>query len=389
MKFIRFLLRFIIALIIAIGIIIVILWASGNIHLVKAVRSTYLVGKTGPTIEDNGKFENRIVAKRNNRAWPRSKFYNQKDVSSKWIEKVNSWETVALFIIQSDSILFEQYWDGYSKESYSNSFSMAKSFTSLAIGAAIKDGYIKSVDQMVGEYIDEFKDEPYSSISIKDLLTMSSGIDFGESYGDPFGFMAKTYYGTDLYDLTISKKPKHKAGKVWHYQGGNSLLLSFVLKQATNQSISDYFSENIWQKIEAEKEALWTLNKKDGIEKSYCCFYSNVHDFAKVGQLMLDSGMWNGEQIIPKNYYLQSLMPVNIKNESGKNIDYYGFQWWFGEFEGSDFYYARGIQGQYIVWVPSWDLVLVRLGHKRDPAKGVEVPKDLFDYLNLAKEVKL
>jgi CubicO group peptidase (beta-lactamase class C family) len=386
MKFARFLIRFCFSLILAVGIICLVLWASGNVHLIKAVRSTYLIGKTGPSINDYTKFVNRQVKKGASQAWPLSKAFNNYDLSGELLKEVEQWETTALLIAHKDSILFEKYWDKYSSKSLSNSFSMAKSFTSLAIGAAIKEGKISSPQQKLGKFIPEYAKGDKAAISIEDLLTMSSGIDFGESYGDPFGFMAKTYYGENLYELTLSKEVRFPAGTVWKYQGGNTLLLSFILKEATGEDLSSYFSKKFWQKIGAQENALWTLDKENGREKAYCCFYSNARDFARIGQLMLDSGEWNGEALISKDYYLKSLHPANIEDEKGKNIDYYGYQWWMGEYEGTPFYYARGIQGQYIVWVPEWEAVLVRLGNKRDPSRGVQIPSDLFTYLEVAKQ---
>ena len=123
-------------------------------------------------------------------------------------------------------MLFEKYWDNYSDESLTNSFSMAKSFTCLCIGAAIKEGKVKSTNQLISGFLPEYKG---SGIRIKHLLQMSSGIDFGESYGDPFGFMAKAYYGTAVYNLTLSKKSTKPPGVEWKYQGGNTLLLSFIV----------------------------------------------------------------------------------------------------------------------------------------------------------------
>ncbi len=199
--------------------------------------------------------------------------------------------------------------------------------------------------------------------------------------------MAKAYYGTDLYELTVNKAVQHPAGRVWKYQGGNTLLLSFIVKEATGQSLSDYFSEHFWKPLGASQNALWSLNKEGGLERSYCCFYSNARDFARIGQLILDSGQWQGKQIIPSSFLVESFQAVMIPSEENKNIDYYGLHWWLGDYDGVKFVYARGIQGQYIVAIPDWDMVVVRLGHKRDPKKGVRIPEDLFVYLKAGKEV--
>ena len=381
MKVFKFIIRFLLSVILAISIVCIGLWLTGNSHLIKAVRSTYLVGKTGPTIDDYEKFENRVVSAGKVQRWERERA--SYELEGNLLEETEKWETTSLLIIKDRKLIFEKYWNGYSEKSKTNTFSMAKSFTSLCIGAAIMEGKISSVNEKVGLYLDEFSD---SDLTIKDLLTMSSGIDFGESYGDPFGFMAKTYYGTDLYDLTLSKKIKVEPGTQWKYQGGNTLLLSFILQKATGSTLSNYFSEKFWKPVGAERDALWSLDDKEGLERSYCCFYSNARDFAKIGQLMLDSGKWNGKQLISSEFFAQSVSPVNLPNEDGKNIDYYGYQWWLGDYAGVPFYYARGIQGQYIVSIPEWNAVVVRLGHKRDPTRNVKIPSDLYTYLEICKK---
>ncbi|MBL4710129.1 MAG: serine hydrolase [Flavobacteriales bacterium] len=387
MKFLRIIFRSLFGLSIILILACLILYITDNAHLIKAVRNTYLLGKTGPTIDDYPKFENRIVSNGTEEPWNKNKLYNHYQPSSEEVKALEEMKSSAFLVIKNNELLFEKYWETYSNSSMTNSFSMAKSFTSLCIGAAIKEGKIKSVEQKVSDFIPEFKEEEKLNISIKDLLTMSSGINFGESNGDPFGFMAKVYYGENLYDLTVQKPVKFDAGKTWHYQGGNSLLLSFILKKATGLSLSEYFSTHFWKPLGTSKDALWTLNKLNGMEKSYCCFYSNARDYAKIGQLMLDSGRWNGKELIQRDYFNASIAPVNIPDESGKLIDYYGYQWWLGSHNGIEFYYARGIQGQYIVSVPSWNVVFVRLGHKRDPTRGVKIPSDLFTYFDLVEHI--
>ena len=388
MKFLRFLLRFTLSLILAVLLIAIGLYISGNGHVIKAVRSTYLVGKTGPTILDQDKFENRYVKASKHRLWSKSENLNSYQLSKEEEELLSSWETTALLIVQDNQLLFEQYWDGFDQNSYSNSFSVAKSLVSIALGAAIEKGCIESTNQYVHEFLEEFNTEDKKDIKIIDLLQMASGIDFGESYGDPFGFMARTYYGQKLYDQTLDKKAIHKAGEVWKYQGGNTLVLSFIIEKACGKNLSDFFSEEVWQVLGASQDALWTITPGDGYEKSYCCFYSNARDFARVGQLMLDSGQWNGRQIISKEYFTSLVQAGMKQDEKGTLISHYASHWWLANIEGEDVFYARGILGQYIVVVPEWDLILVRLGHKRDPNVGAKVPVDLFDYMKIAKKIQ-
>lgn len=382
MKMIRKLFLFLLTLL---GVAIISLYLTGNKHLLKAVKSTYLVGKTGPTIDDYTKFINRTVAAKQAQKWAISKNYNSYQLSQSEEALFKKWESSAFVVIQNKEIVFEKYWDGYSDQSLTNSFSVAKSFTSLCIGAAIKEGKIKSTNQLVSDFLPEYNG---SDLRIKDLLQMSGGIEFGESYGDPFGFMAKAYYGTNIYELTLSKKQVKPAGTEWKYQGGNTLLLSFILEKVTGQTLSDYFAQNFWQPIGAANDALWTIDHENGRERSYCCFYSNAKDYARIGQLMLDSGRWNNTELIDLNYFLASISPVNLPDELGNQVTHYGYQWWLGEYKGVSFHYARGILGQYIVSVPKWNLIFVRLGKKRDPARGAVVPSDLFDYLDVVERIK-
>jgi CubicO group peptidase (beta-lactamase class C family) len=132
---------------------------------------------------------------------------------------------------------------------------------------------------------------------------------------------------------------------------------------------------------------LWSYSSEDNRERAYCCFYSNARDLARIGQLYLDSGKCNEKRIVDSNYFKQSIKPINIADADGKNIDYYGFNWWLGEYNKRSFFYARGILGQYIVVIPELDLVLVRIGHKRDKTRNVKIPKDLFTYLDFIEEL--
>ena len=361
------------------------LYVSGNGHLLKAVKSTYLVGKTGPTIDDYPKFINRTV----NATKPQPFIYRPESFNLELNAKEEAlflkWETSSFFVLKGGDVLFEKYWDVYSDKSLTNSFSVAKSFVSLCVGAAIKEEKIESTEQLISEFLPEYAG---SGIRIKDLLQMSSGIDFGESYGDPFGFMAKAYYGTNVYDLTLSKKSAKPANVEWKYQGGNTLLLSFIIQKATGKSLSNYFAEKFWQPLGAKNDALWTIDKEGGRERSYCCFYSNAKDYARVGQLMLDSGRLGNNQLIELDYFKKSVSPVNLPDEIGNLVTHYGYQWWLGKYKGVSFHYARGILGQYIVSVPEWDVVFVRLGKKRDPTRNAIVPSDLLEYFKVVERIK-
>jgi len=362
---------------------------TGNGHLIKAVSNTYLKGRSGPSIDEYSIFENRVVkASKKPFIWPSSVNYNSKKLTTEELNLHEELKSVAFLVFHKDSIVHENYWDQFNDTSKTNTFSVAKSFIGLLIGAAIDEGYIKSVDQKVGDFLPEFKSGEKAKVTIKHLLQMNSGIDFGESYGDPFGFMAKAYYGDDLYDLTVHKEVTQAPGSVWMYQGGNTLLLSFIIRKATGKTVSEYFSEKIWQPIGAKESALWNLDTENGLEKAYCCFYSNARDFGKIGRLILNNGTINDQVILSQNYFERAIQPVNSKTLNGDLVDYYGYQIWMTHYQQQKVIYARGIQGQYIVALPDEELIIVRLGRKRYEEKVNNVPLDLLHYIDMAKRLK-
>ena len=151
-------------------------FASGNTYLFKAVYYNFA------GIDDYKIFDNNMVPAGNAQPWPVSNAYNKITSPDDLNQLLAELKTVAVVVIKNDSLLYEKYWDGYSDSSLSNSFSVAKSITSLLIGTAIKEGKIKSVDEPVGNYLPEFKEGLAAKLRLKDLLTMSSGSNWDESY---------------------------------------------------------------------------------------------------------------------------------------------------------------------------------------------------------------
>src|SRR3954468_14742033 len=270
----------------------------GKTYLYKGIANTYLKGRSGPSLTEYKIFDNREVKAGNYQKWSISKNYNSKRISPQQASDFAQLQTIAYVVVKNDSLIHEQYWDGFGEDSYTNSFSMAKSFVSILVGMAIDEGKIKSVDQPVGDFLPEFKTGEKSILTIKHLLTMSSGIDFDEDYVNPFAYPAQAYYGSDLRKLTFRYKTKSEPGKEFIYLSGNTELLSFILSKATGKTISEYASEKLWKPLGAKNSAFWSLDHKNGEEKAYCCFNSNATDFARIGELYLDSGKWNGQQLI-------------------------------------------------------------------------------------------
>lgn len=343
-----------------------------------------------PKIDQYPIFENRTVKAGNPQPWIQSEAYNTVSIPEKYLPVFEQLGTVAYVIIKDSTLLFEQYWEDYSPESHSNSFSMAKSIVSLAIGAAIDDGFIKDVDQPVSDFYPEFQGYNGKPLTLRHLLTMSAGVDFNEAYSSPFSPTTKLYYGDDLQQIALDMKEIEEPGVNFIYQSGVTQLLAFIVEKATGESISSYVSRKFWTPMNAEEDALWSLDKKDGIEKAYCCFNSNARDFARFGQLILNKGDWNGRQLISSSYLKEATTPDTglLFKEYNETNHCYGFQFWHLTYNGMEIPYMRSILGQYIFIIPDLNAVVVRLGHKRSETRSDQhYPDDIDTWLGAAVEM--
>lgn len=343
-----------------------------------------------PKIDQYPIFENRTVKAGDPQPWIQSEAYNTVSIPEKQLPVFEQLGTVAYVIIKDSTLLFEQYWEDYSPESHSNSFSMAKSIVSLAIGAAIDDGFIKDVDQPVSDFYPEFQGYNGKPLTLRHLLTMSAGVDFDEAYSSPFSPTTKLYYGDDLQQIALGMKEIEEPGVNFIYQSGVTQLLAFIVEKAIGENISSYVSRKFWTPMNAEEDALWSLDKKDGIEKAYCCFNSNARDFARFGQLILNEGDWNGRQLISSSYLKEATTPDTslLFKEYNETNHCYGFQFWHLTYNGMEIPYMRGILGQYIFIIPDLNAVVVRLGHKRSETRSDQhYPDDIDTWLGAAVEM--
>ncbi len=269
-------------------------------------------------------------------------------------------KTVAFLIIRNDSIHYEKYFNGYKKESIVPSFSMAKSITSILIGCAIDEGLIQSVDEPITNYIPELRKNGLEKVTIKNLLQMTSGIKFNESYINPFGDAASFYYGLNLRKQIRKMKLKHEPGKQFEYISGNTQLLGLVLERALKgTTVTQYLQNKLWTPLGMEFDASWSIDKKkDGLEKTFCCINARARDFAKIGRLYQNKGNWNGKQIVSKSWVEAS---TKLDTTEG-SASYYQYQWWLPN-PNVDFM-AEGILGQFVYVNPSKNLIIVRLGKK-------------------------
>ncbi len=341
---------------------------SGKFYIYKGVANTYLVGEKGPTIYDLDVFEySTILPAEKKELLPHSKNYNSFQLNNEDEQWFSELKTKAFLVIKNDSLVYEQYFDGHTENTVSNSFSAIKTLVAILIGIAIDEGSINSVDDKVCKYIPEFCSHGKEKITIRHLLTMSSGLSWTESTKNPFSNNAESYYGNDLYHLVTMQTVITEPGKVFNYQSGNTQLLGFIIEKATGIDLSEYAHQKIWSKIGTEHEAYWSLDKSNGNEKSFCCWYATPRDYSRLGLLFLHKGNWKGKQIIPADYFEQMVTPADLQTKVGTPNFCYGFQTWIYLEKKHKVNYLRGASGQYIISVPNEKLVIVRLGEKRNP----------------------
>jgi CubicO group peptidase (beta-lactamase class C family) len=291
--------------------------------------------------------------------------------------------TTAFLVLQDDRLLYEGYFNGHDERSLNTSFSMAKSFASALVGIAIDEGSIESVDEPITHYLPELleKDKRFKSITIRDLLTMSSGIMYEEGGFLPWSEDAddtKTYYATDLRELVLNCQIEGKPGEYFEYNNYNPLLVGMILERATGMPVSRYMQEQLWKPIGMEADGSWSLDsKKDGFEKMESGVNARARDYARFGMLFAKEGKWRGKQLISRGWVEESTRPDTSTDPSSD----YQYFWWVNAPEGKNHFSAQGNYGQYIYVAPEKNLVIVRLG-KEEGEKGYGYWSDLFDQLS-------
>jgi CubicO group peptidase (beta-lactamase class C family) len=350
-------------------------------YVLRGIEVVYLKGHSTAYIDDFTEFENRAIpAGEEAHAWPYHSDFNKVEPTSILKETNKDLQTIAFLIIKNDSIWYENYRDGYNANSKSNSFSMAKSITSALLGKAIKDGYIKSIDQPVTDFYPEYKDQFGEKLSVGDLASMASGLNWDEDYYNPFSQTARVYFDDNIREVVLDLELIDTPGTSFKYLSGNTILLGMVIEKATGKNLSAYLSESFWKPLGMEQDALWQLDSKEsGMEKAYCCIASNAKDFARFGKLYKDKGNWKETQVLDTAFIERSVSPRFEESPE------YGYGWWLANYNNKEIFYMRGVLGQYVIVIPEDDVIIVRLGHKLIKRKeGEDHAPDFYIYIEEA-----
>lgn len=318
--------------------------------------------------------------------WPHAKAYNLHQPGTADLAYMDSLHTVAFLVIRHDSILYESYRDGWNESRTSNIYSATKTIVGMLVGIALDEGKIHSLDDPVSRYIPIYNKGKQADVTLRDLLTMSGGMAWDESYASLFSVTTHGYYGNDLYELVTGLDVKDEPGVQFSYRSGETQLLAFVLEAATGETLSQYAEKKLWRPMQAERDAYWLLDKERGDEKAFCCFHTTARDVARFGRLMLYRGRWNNRQLVSEKYMDEMMRPASyLKDQWGKgSLSYYGLQTWILNYRGESIPCMRGMLGQYVFAVPSRNAIVVRLGRKRHDVYDGALTIDMTRYLDIA-----
>ena len=369
LKFLKFFL-----LLIAVSVLV--LYVTGYDYLLKAVRVVYLTGHSTAFIDDHEYFDNELIQNANPQPWPEAISYSNSLNES--LEAINSqYHTAAFLIIKNDSIWKEKYYDSYTKNSITNSFSMAKTFVVTLMQKAIEEGKIKSMEQPVSDFYKEFDTPLGKKLTVGHLASMSSGLDWDESYYSPFSVTTQAYFDNDLAKIILDLKVIDTPGKSYQYLSGNTQLLGMIVRKATGTTLANYLSRNFWQPMGASKIGFWQLDDQNtGLAKAYCCISATARDFARFGKLYKDNGKWNGKQLINASFAKKAIQP---QYENGA---IYGVGLWLLKYRNKKFFMLRGHLGQYVIVQPEDNLIIVRLGAQKSKEIIDGFTKDIYQYID-------
>jgi len=280
-----------------------------------------------------------------------------------------------LLVIKNGKIVYERYGLGNTESNVWGSYSVAKSVTSMLVGAAIRDGYIASVDEKVTDYLPRLKGSSYDQSTIRDILHMSSGVQWDEDYADPESDINNTGWWSTLgsYEYLGNMPRDSTPGEVFNYNTAETNLVGTLLRSAIGNNLATYLTEKIWRPFGMESDANWLLTEPGGGEWGGCCISATLRDYGRLGLFAMNNGqLADGTEVLPADWMGESTSPS--KGNPG-----YGYLWWLHD-DGN--YSARGIFGQGI-YINKAENVVIAL-HSARPLASNDADKALQHALYFA-----
>lgn len=388
MKRLNPLTRLALGLLVLVGALALTLQVTGHGYLWRAITATYLQGHATAHIDDASNFPSREIAAGVEQPWPQSPQYNQTPLSAELLTYLKRYGTAAFVVAHRGQLLHESYFAPYDARSRTNSFSVAKTITTMQVGLAVQQGLISSFDAPLTERVPEYAQDPRGrQATVAQLSSMKAGHDWTENYYLPLNITTDLYFGRHAAELVLSRGFERDPGSAFEYSSGSTQLLGVFLQralaaQSPGLTISEHLSRSLWQPLGMASPALYTLDREadsGGIERTYCCIFATARDFAKLGQLLLQDGQWQGQPLLDHAFVERMRRP--------DLMPYYGHSLWMDWQYRYPFYLMQGHQGQYVIVVPSQQLVVVRLGQFRNKAdKGPNgiTPSEVYRFVDEA-----
>ena len=361
---------------------------GGHGYFWRALAATYLQGHATAHIDDASNFAQRVIQAGVDQPWPEDPKKNQKSLDPALLAQLQQHGTAAFLVAHQGAILHEQYFAPYNVSSRTNSFSMAKTITTLQVGLAVQQGLISSFDAPITEQIPEYAQDPRGhKATVAQLSAMKSGHDWTENYYLPLNVTTELYFGRDAQDVVLRQGFEREPGSAYEYSSGSTQLLGVFLKRALAAkepalTLSEHLSRSLWKPLGMSHDAIYTLDRPEtegGMERTYCCIFATAKDYARIGQLFLQDGQWQGQNLIDKAF-MERIRKPDL-------VPFYGHSLWIDWQYKHPFYSLQGHQGQYVIVVPSKQLVVVRVGqfrNKKEKGPNGVIPAEVYRYVDQA-----
>ena len=359
---------------------------SGHGYFWTALRFTYLQGQTTAHIDDARNFSQAPIAGGAVQPWPRAAV--ERTVSDEVREFLEANRSAAFLVARDGELIHESYFAPYRADSRTNVFSMAKTVTTLLLGAALQDGIVPSLDAKAATWLERYASDPLGrDATLLQLAGMSSGHDWLENYYLPFNPTTELYFGGDATATVLRMGFAQPPGAQFYYSSASTQLLGIALSRALAQhdpalDLSSYLSRRLWQPLGMPGDASWSLDRPKaggGVELAYCCIHASARQMARLGQLLLQEGAWQGNQVVPAAFVRQMTRPNGL-------VDHYGLGLWMDPDHEPPFYFMQGHLGQYVIVLPAERMVVVRLGQyrKKTFTRHPKVPDEVYLYVKEA-----
>jgi CubicO group peptidase (beta-lactamase class C family) len=301
--------------------------------------------------------------------------------------------SVALLVMHRDQLVLEQYWQGHPAAGQVNSMSMVKTVLALLIGIAIEEGHIQSIQDPVGQYVPEWANDARGALTLADLLYMQSGLKNDDRTDTIVSDLVQLYMGSYGDKTALNILSKRPPGQEFDYNNVNSQVLGIVLERATGESFGDYLGSRLWQPLQNADGFVW-LDRPGGHAKTFCCFFASAQDWLRLGQMLLHQGKVGDTQVVPADWIEQMLKPSPLEPTFGLHIwikartkDYPQVNLASSAaFKASDTFYLDGRHHQRVYVIPSYDLVIVRIGEDPPAWNDAVIPNALVEGLRQANQ---